>query len=102
VDPALDAILLVPICPHTLSERPIIVPASAVTEIRLREGHSERADVSCDGEVIGQLVPGRIVRVQVAAERIELIHPRGYDHFHILRSKLHWGRDHHRRAGDAG
>ena len=100
LDPSLDAILLVPICPHTLSERPIIVPAAAVTEIRLREEHSDRADVSCDGEVIGQLLPGRILRVRAAQERIELIHPRGYDYFHILRSKLHWGRDHQRRAGD--
>jgi NAD+ kinase len=100
VDPSVDAILLVPICPHTLSERPIIVPATAVTEIRLREEHCDKAAVSCDGEVIGQLTAGRCVRVRAAPERIELIHPRGYDYFHILRSKLHWGRDHHRRAGD--
>jgi NAD+ kinase len=100
VDPSLDAILLVPICPHTLSERPIIVPATAVIEIRLREAHPGLAEVSCDGEVVGQLTAGRAVMVRTARERIELIHPRGYDHFHILRSKLHWGRDSHRRSGD--
>jgi NAD+ kinase len=94
VDPALDAIVLVPICPHTLSDRPIIVPATAVTEIMLREEHSDRAEVSCDGDVIGQLIAGRNVQVRAAPERLELIHPRGYDHFHMLRSKLHWGRDH--------
>jgi NAD+ kinase len=99
VAPALDAILLVPICPHTLSERPILVPAAAVTEIMLSEQHSIRADVISDGEVTGEIVPGRSLRVRAAEERVELIHPRGYDYFHILRDKLHWGRDHHSTGG---
>ncbi len=99
VAPSLDAIVLVPICPHTLSERPIIVPATAVTEIMLSESHSVRADVSCDGEITASLVPGRSLRVKAAEERVELIHPRGYDYFHILRDKLHWGRDHHSTGG---
>ncbi len=77
VAPSLDAIMLVPICPHTLSERPIIVPGSAVTEIMLSEPHSTRAEVSCDGEVAADLLPGRCLRVRAAAERVELIHPRG-------------------------
>ncbi len=99
VAPALDAILLVPICPHTLSERPIIVPATAVTEIMLSEEHSQRAGVSCDGEVTADLLPGRTLRVRAAEERVELIHPRGYDYFQILRDKLHWGKDHQASRG---
>lgn len=95
VAPVLDAILLVPICPHTLSERPIIVPAAVETDIMLSEGHTSRAGVTCDGEVAGELLPGRSLRVRAAAERVELLHPRGYDYFQILREKLHWGRDHH-------
>lgn len=95
VAPALDAVLLVPICPHTLSERPIIVPSAVVTEIMLSEGHTARAGVICDGEVAGDLLPGRSLRVRAAGERVELLHPRGYDYFKILREKLHWGRDHH-------
>ncbi len=94
VSPTLDAILLVPICPHTLSERPIIVPASAVTEIMLSEAHSDRAEIICDGEVAGELVPGRTLLVRRADVHVDLIHPRGYDYFQILREKLHWGRDH--------
>lgn len=94
VSPTLDAIVLVPICPHTLSERPIIVPAAAVTEIMLNERHSIGADVSCDGEVLAELVPGHTLRVRAAEERVELVHPRGHDYFQILREKLHWGRDH--------
>jgi NAD+ kinase len=94
VAPTLDALVLVPICPHTLSERPILVPATAVIEITLSEDHSIRADVSCDGEVTAELTPGRQLRVKAAPERVELVHPRGYDYFRILREKLHWGRDH--------
>jgi NAD+ kinase len=95
VAPTLDAILLVPVCPHTLSERPILVPASVTTEIMLGEQHPMRGDVSCDGIVAAQLLPGRRLRVRAASERVELVHPRGHDYFHILRDKLRWGRDHH-------
>jgi NAD+ kinase len=97
--PSLDAIVLVPICPHTLSERPIIVAPTAITEIMLSEPHSARADVSCDGEVIADLLPGRTLRIRAAEQRVELIHPRGYDYFRILREKLHWGRDHQSSGG---
>jgi NAD+ kinase len=94
VDPRLDAIVLAPICPHTLSERPILVPSEGAIEVRLQGDRAVRADVSCDGEVAGELVAGRTLRVQPASTRLELIHPPGYDYFTVLRGKLHWGRDH--------
>jgi NAD+ kinase len=97
--PSLDAIVLVPICPHTLSERPIIVPATAITEVMLSEPHTTRAEVSCDGEVAAELLPGRSLRVRASEQRVALIHPRSYDYFEILRDKLHWGRDHHSVSG---
>jgi NAD+ kinase len=93
VEPSLDALLLIPICPHTLSDRPLVIPATRIAEVRLRAGQSEHADVSCDGEPVGQLAPGWSIQVRAARERIELIHPVGYDYFAILRSKLLWGRD---------
>lgn len=93
VEPSLEALLLIPICPHTLSDRPLVIPATRVAEVRLRAAQSEHADVSCDGEPVGQLAPGWRIQVRAAKERIELIHPVGYDYFGILRSKLLWGRD---------
>lgn len=93
VEPSLDALLLIPICPHTLSDRPLVIPATRVAEVRLRAAQSEHADVTCDGEPVGQLAPGSSIHVRAARERIELIHPTGYDYFAILRSKLLWGRD---------
>jgi len=99
VEPGLDALVLTPICPHTLSDRPLVIPGNRVAEVRLHSTPSpksqqmDRAEVTCDGELLGRLGPGGSVRVSAARERIELVHPVGYDYFEILRSKLLWGRD---------
>ena len=102
VEPGLDALVLTPICPHTLSDRPLVIPGTRVAEVRLRADPAtrrgradpaDRAEVTCDGEVLGRLAPGSSVRVSAARQRIELVHPVGYDYFNTLRSKLLWGRD---------
>jgi NAD+ kinase len=92
VAPNLDAVVLTPICPHTLSDRPLVIPATSITEVELAEGHADNAEVSCDGEVTGYLGTGQTLRVEAAAHRVELIHPSGYDYYEILRNKLYWGR----------
>ena len=97
VAPGLDALVLAPICPHTLSDRPIVIPDTSITDIELTniepgDGDTDGAIVSCDGEVTGRIEAGDRLRVAVADQRVELIHPVGYDYFGILRSKLHWGR----------
>ena len=92
VAPNLDAVVLAPICPHTLSDRPLVIPATSVTEVEIAEGHADTAEVSCDGEVTGYLGTGQTLRVEAAAHRVELIHPSGYDYYEILRNKLYWGR----------
>lgn len=99
VEPGLDALLLTPICPHTLSDRPLVIPGDRVAEVRLHAAPSskgkqpEQADVTCDGELLGRVSTGASVVVKAARERIELVHPVGYDYYGILRSKLLWGRD---------
>ncbi|HJP38468.1 MAG: NAD(+) kinase [Gammaproteobacteria bacterium] len=92
VAPGLDALVLAPICPHTLSDRPIVIPATGITVIQLGDDDEDNAIVSCDGEVTGRVGSGDRLRVAVSDMRVELIHPIGYDYFGILRSKLHWGR----------
>jgi NAD+ kinase len=92
VAPGLDAIVLVPICPHTLSDRPLVIPATSVTEVRLADEDTETAEVSCDGEVTGRVRAGQRLSIAAAAQRVELVHPLGYDYYQILRSKLRWGR----------
>lgn len=92
IHPSLEAITLVPICPHTLSDRPIVIRADARIEIRVLERPDTRAEVACDGQPLGELGSGERLCVRAAAERVVLIHPRGHDYFRLLRSKLHWGR----------
>ena len=97
VEPQLEAIVVAPICPHTLSDRPIVVSSQSLVEVRLVERPDTRAEVTCDGRALGAMEPGESLRIAPSAHRITLLHPRGYDYFRLLRSKLHWGR----RAFDA-
>lgn len=101
IDPQLDAVVIVPICPHTLTDRPIVVPSSKSISIRVLEREDTQAEVVIDGRTIGAIEPDDILTISESAQRIQLIHPPGYDYFGILRSKLFWGRDNRFRA-DAG
>jgi NAD+ kinase len=92
VHPSLDAVVLVPVCPHTLSYRPIVVPAGSVVEIELADRFESRAQVVCDGIVLCDLDPGVRLRIERARVSATLLHPPGHDYYRILRSKLHWGR----------
>ncbi len=92
VHPSLDAVVLVPVCPHTLSDRPIVVPAASVVEIELADRFESRAQVVCDGIVLCDLDPGVRLRIERASVNATLLHPPGHDYYRILRSKLHWGR----------
>jgi NAD+ kinase len=92
VDPNLDVLVVVPICPHTLADRPIVVSGRSTIAVILHERHETRAQVTCDGVVFGELRPTDLLEVRPSAHRITLLHPPGYDYFRLLRSKLHWGR----------
>jgi NAD+ kinase len=75
-----------------LSDRPIIVSARSQIEVRLMERPDTRAQVTCDGTVLGELEPGDRLCIEAASETITLLHPSGHDYYKLLRSKLHWGR----------
>ena len=92
VHPSVSALTLVPICPHTLSDRPIVVPASASVRIVLRGPAPAMATVTCDGQVSHRVSPGDTIEVAQAPNPLRLIHPRNYQYFSLLRDKLHWGR----------
>jgi NAD+ kinase len=92
VAPGLDVLVLAPISPHTLSDRPIVVSARSVIEVRLIDRPDTRGQVVCDGMVLGELEPGDRLEVRQSDEAVTLLHPTGYDYFRLLRSKLHWGR----------
>ena len=92
IEPHLPALVIVPICAHTLSDRPIVVAATRVIEIRLLERPDTHAHITCDGAQLGALAPGDRLAVTTARERAILLHARGHDYYKLLRSKLHWGR----------
>ena len=86
--PALSAIALVPISPHTLSNRPVAIRSSSRVEITLVRGLDARANF--DVQAFWQLEVGDIVSVSAAARPATLLHPRGYRYFTMLRQKLRW------------
>jgi NAD+ kinase len=88
--PGLDAVTIVPICPHTLSHRPIAIQASDTIEIKLCEGRNSDARVSFDGQSHIDIVPGDRAVIQKKQRSMTLLHPENYDYYHILRAKLHW------------
>ena len=98
IEPQLDAVALVPICPHTLTDRPIVIPASREIEIVLLKRDDSRAEITVDGGHIGTLGPGDTLTVAAASQRVTLLHLPGHDFYGILRSKLFWGRDSRKRG----
>ena len=93
IEPAMDAVVVVPICPHTLSDRPIVIPAHLEIEVGLLARTDVKADVMLDGHPIGEMTADDRLVIRKSSKRVRLIHPPGYDFYEILRSKLHWGRD---------
>ena len=89
VHPRLGAITLVPICPHTLSNRPVVIDDASIIEIILHEGTLE-ATVSCDGQVSEPLQAGDHVTVRKHAHALRLLHPTEHEYFTVLRRKLRW------------
>lgn len=87
--PTLDAIALVPICPHTLSNRPIAINSASKVEVTLIQ--AEDARVHFDGQLQMSLQPGDKILAQRAQQTVTLLHPLGHSHYDMLREKLHWG-----------
>ena len=93
IEPGLRAVVLVPICPHTLTDRPIVIPSDEPIDVRMLERDDTKAEVTADGRAIGEIRPADRLRISESATPVTLIHPPGYDYYEILRSKLYWGRD---------
>ncbi len=92
VHPSLDALLLVPICPHSVTNRPIVVDGNSHIEIVVSTRDVDQARLTFDGEIKVELATGDRVRVVKKNKAIRLIHPPEHDQFHILREKLHWSK----------
>ena len=86
--PSLAGLLLVPVAPQTLSNRPIVLPDDVVVEIEITDVRD--ASAHFDMQAYSSLVPGDIVRARRSHDLVTLLHPIGYNFFATLRQKLHW------------
>jgi len=94
VDPGLDVLLVAPICPHTLTQRPLIVSAGSPFAVQLTSRHPSEAPqvlVSLDGQVGCALRIGDEVRVRRYDKPFRLVLDPGHSYFEVLRRKLRWG-----------
>lgn len=90
--PNLNAFALVPICPHTLSDRPIVISADSHIEVRLAQSQTNDIRITLDGQIDHDLGDGGDrVEIYRAQTPLTLLHPADHDYFKILRAKLHWG-----------
>ncbi|QQS53168.1 MAG: NAD(+) kinase [Candidatus Competibacteraceae bacterium] len=89
--PGLEAVVLVPICPHTLTHRPIVVGADSVIEVVLNAANTINTQVTCDGQVSLPLERGDQIVIRKKERKVRLIHPLSHDYFKLLRAKLRWG-----------
>lgn len=88
--PKLDALVLVPMYPHSLSSRPIVVDSDSEITIVIGERHGTRPQISCDGSVVCTTNVGDELTIKRKAQQLKLLHPIDYDYYATCRSKLGW------------
>ncbi|HDH01611.1 MAG TPA: NAD(+) kinase [Nitrospirae bacterium] len=90
VHPVLDCIVLTPICPHTLTNRPIVLSGESLIEVGLKS-ESEDVFLTLDGQIGVSLEKGDVVEVKKSPHKTRLFIPCERDYFQVLREKLKWG-----------
>jgi len=90
--PQLDAIVMVPMFPHTLTIRPIVIEGNRRINIRISPHNTATPRLTCDSQAFINTPPGSQIEIQKKSQRLHLIHPIDYDYYETLRSKLYWGR----------
>jgi len=93
--PSLNALVLVPLNPHTLSNRPIVIADSVEIEISFCQTAQINALVTCDHIEIPEVLISDTILVKKDPKPIRILHPEGHDFFAILRNKLDWSRGYH-------
>jgi NAD+ kinase len=93
MNPNSDTFLLVPIAPHTLTNRPMVIPSGSIIKLEFTEENDDTIEISLDGEIISEISGGDCIIVIRSKNTVEFIHPKQYDYYETLRSKLFWGHD---------
>lgn len=88
--PKLDAVVLVPMYPHSLSSRPVVIDGESEIKIIVGDRHNMTPQISCDGSVEFTTEAGDEISVRKKTEKLRLLHPVEYNYYATCRSKLHW------------
>jgi NAD+ kinase len=89
--PSMAAVVLTPICPHMLTNRPLVVSDEAEIEVRLRDAGEGDVHIALDGQPGLPLAPRDVVRVTKSPRSLRLVKSPGRDYYEVLRTKLKWG-----------
>jgi NAD+ kinase len=90
IHPSLQTIIITPICPFTLTNRPLILPGTATIQIKLEERDSD-VFLTFDGQVGLPITPDDAVIVRKAPHTIQVLRPPDLNYYHVLKNKLRWG-----------
>lgn len=92
VHPNLNAIALVPMFPHTLTSRPLVVDANSEVKIIVSKAKDSLLQISCDSHIMLSVKPGDEIIIKKHHLGLRLVHPTNHDYYSVLRKKLHWGK----------
>jgi len=91
IHPLVGCIVITPICPHSLTNRPVVLPDEAVISITVTSSMDDRVCLTMDGQVGFELMKGDSVEVRKSQSSLNLAVPQNLDYFEVLRAKLKWG-----------
>ena len=90
VQPTIDALVLTPIAPHMLTNRPIVIPSTSLVRVQPQMTERDELYVTFDGQAGYELCAGDEVRIRCAERRVRLLRPSSRSYFDVLRQKLKW------------
>ncbi len=92
LDPDLNVVVLVSINPHTMSNRPVVISANNTIQIKPNDTCIGSARITCDGQIIFPFNSKNEVIIRRYPKLLKVIHPKGHNHYRLLREKLNWGK----------
>lgn len=92
VHPSLDAMTLVPMFPHTLTSRPLVIDANCEVRLVVSKANDAQLQISCDSHIMLSVLPGDEIIIKKHDLALRMVHPKEHDYYDVLRKKLHWGR----------
>jgi NAD+ kinase len=90
IHPSMNALLLSPICPFTLTNRPIVIPSQSILQVKLIT--EEEVQVTLDGQTGYSMFRDDLLEIKQGPTPVSLIQAKGKNYYQVLRQKLHWGR----------